>query len=217
MSKLYEHQRVGVDLFKKHQFFANFGEMGCGKTATAIVAIAELGLNNAIVVCPKPLIDNWVREISEWAPGYTALPCDGKTKVRREILNRLFDVNLQRKIFIINYEALLSKFVNQIFKVKWQVKVFDESHKLKGVGKKVKIQPAAKRIQSYRTWIMTGTPQPNNPLEIFGQFDVGLPGYLGSSYYHFRNRYADIYAGNGYPQIRRYINQDELKVKIARY
>ena len=46
--------------------------MGLGKTAQAILALRLLFhqgvIRQALVVCPKPLVHNWARELKMWAP-----------------------------------------------------------------------------------------------------------------------------------------------------
>ena len=47
-------------------------EMGLGKTVQVILSLRLLissgMLKRALVVCPKPLVINWTRELRTWAP-----------------------------------------------------------------------------------------------------------------------------------------------------
>ena len=47
-------------------------EMGLGKTMQAITTVRMLllagQLRNVLLICPKPLVTNWVREFRQWAP-----------------------------------------------------------------------------------------------------------------------------------------------------
>lgn len=212
MKTLFAHQRKGVDLFKNNSFFANFGEMGSGKTAQAAVALAELELANALIICPKSLLRNWESELTEWAPKHQVFVYTGTKSNKLNTLYEFFEFRERAKILVINYESIITKGVERISQVKWQLKVCDESHKLK--NRKSKTTKAVSKIPSFRTWIMTGTPTPNNPLEIYSQFDVGKPKYLGANFYSFRAEYADVYSGNGFPQIRGFKNLHRLKAKV---
>ena len=62
-------------------------EMGLGKTAQAILAMRLLfhqGLiRQALVVCPKPLVHNWARELKMWAPDVPFETMDGDAERRR--------------------------------------------------------------------------------------------------------------------------------------
>lgn len=75
---------------------------------------------------------------------------------------------------------------------------------------------AQKSGTKYR-WIMTGTPAPNNPLDIFSQFDFIRPGYLAPNFYVFRAIYAEVYTGAGFPMIKSYRNLDRLKTLVGAY
>ena len=58
-------------------------EMGLGKTAQAILALRLLfhqGLiRTALIVCPKPLVHNWARELKMWAPDVPFETFEGDT------------------------------------------------------------------------------------------------------------------------------------------
>ena len=62
-------------------------EMGLGKTMQAIVALRLLfhaGLiRRALVVCPKPLVINWTRELRTWAEDLPFEVIGGDTETRR--------------------------------------------------------------------------------------------------------------------------------------
>lgn len=218
MKKLFEHQRKGVDLFKlSHEFYCNFCDPGTGKTLMAIQAIAELDLPNALIVCPKSLIQNWINEFAEWAPQYHCFGYTGTASGKAKALKAWFACK-EKRVLIINYESLITKGVAPIFGGRWQLIVYDEAHKTKGYyHKKSKQGKAAKRLKTMRTWMMTGTPTPNNPLEVFSLFDIGKPGYLGANYYSFRAEYAITTKKNGFTQVLSYQNLPKLQQLVARY
>jgi len=68
--KLYKHQEKAINLVLKHKHFPLFMDMGTGKTPT-IVRLAEKlykeqGITRVMIVVPKNLIYNWMREINRF-------------------------------------------------------------------------------------------------------------------------------------------------------
>ena len=62
-------------------------EMGLGKTAQAILSLRLLfhqgQIRRALLICPKPLMHNWARELKLWAPDVPFESFDGGTEQRR--------------------------------------------------------------------------------------------------------------------------------------
>src|SRR5438045_9776904 len=62
-------------------------EMGLGKTMQAILALRLLFhaglLQRALIVCPKPLVLNWTRELRTWAEDLPFEVIGGDTEARR--------------------------------------------------------------------------------------------------------------------------------------
>lgn len=61
-----------------------------------------------------------------------------------------------------------------------------------------------------RRLLMSGTPIPNNILDVWAQFRLLDPGVFGTNYMRFRARYAQMGGYGGY-EVQQWINQDELK------
>ena len=75
-ANLYNYQKIGVQ-WLVHCYFNKVGtilgdDMGLGKTAQIIALIAEChersALNNAVIVVPNSLIENWKREFEFFCP-----------------------------------------------------------------------------------------------------------------------------------------------------
>jgi hypothetical protein len=85
--------------------------------------------------------------------------------------------------------------------------VFDESSRLKNSG--ARVYKAAKRLaDAIReendgfVVLMSGTPAPHDPCDLWAQAEIACPGYLReSSVTHLRRRLAVIDYGAGYPKI----------------
>ena len=83
----YPYQMEGIAFLMPRHAALLADEMGLGKTMQAILALRLLfhsGLiRRALVVCPKPLVINWSRELKMWADD---IPCEvigGNAESRR--------------------------------------------------------------------------------------------------------------------------------------
>jgi SNF2 family DNA or RNA helicase len=143
-------------------------EMGLGKTAQAIVALRLLfhaGLiHSALVVCPKPLVNNWSRELRSWAED---LPVDiiaGDTEARR----RAWLVS-NCPLKLVNYE-MLTRDAELLAddRVQFDVVVLDEAQRIK--NKESRTAEVVCSIRRRRSWALTGTPIENRPEDLVNIF-----------------------------------------------
>src|SRR5947209_19155536 len=74
----YPYQLEGIAFLMPRHAALLADEMGLGKTVQTILALRlmlQAGmLRRALLVCPKPLVYNWSRELRSWAEG---LPFEG--------------------------------------------------------------------------------------------------------------------------------------------
>ena len=147
--------------------------------------------------------------------------CDitkGPVKKRVESLDRALKFTpADKSLFVlVNYESVwrgdLAKLVE---KTPWTCLILDESHRVKSATGKASRwlarlglkHPKAKRL------CLTGTPMPQSPLDLFGQFRFLDSSVFGTSFSRMRARYA-ICDPRFPSKVRRYINQDELASKL---
>ncbi|MFO0968524.1 MAG: DEAD/DEAH box helicase [Gemmataceae bacterium] len=134
-------------------------EMGLGKTAQVIIALRLLfhsGLiQRALVVCPKPLVINWTRELKTWAQDlpFEVIAGDTPTRKAQWLASRC-------PVKLVNYELLTrdADFV-QDETVHFDVVVLDEAQRIK--NREAKTAQIVRGIQRARSWAMTGTPIEN--------------------------------------------------------
>src|SRR5207244_9933849 len=85
--KPFPYQVQGIAFLMPRHAALLADEMGLGKTMQTIVALRLLfhgGLiRNALVVCPKPLVINWSRELRMWADDIPFEVVGGDTAARR--------------------------------------------------------------------------------------------------------------------------------------
>lgn len=203
--KPWAHQLKAIGLAAQLPYYGLFFEQGAGKTSTAInisrVKFAEnKRLLRAIVFGPPIVVNNWRDEwiMHSKIKPFDIVPLIGSGAKRFRTFNdKAFGTNgeLLPKIFLTNYEALSMDNLFAAFQ-KWEPEelIFDESHRLKNFkAKRSKLAEelsnplGKKRPYSY---ILSGTPILNSPLDIFQQFlilDGGAT--FGRNYFAFRARY----------------------------
>lgn len=98
-----------------------------------------------------------------------------------------------------------------ILRQDWDLLVADEAHRLKQASGITSTFVA--RIQAKKKLLLTGTPMPHDPLDVFAQYRILDPGIFGTSYGAFRDRYA-ILGGFQNHQIIGWRNLDELNAKF---
>jgi SNF2 family DNA or RNA helicase len=153
-------------------------EMGLGKTMQAITAIRLLlhagEIRRVLLVCPKPLVTNWQREFTLWAP---ELPL---TVIEGEQTKRLWQWRLSdAPVKIANYELLNRD--RQILAdqdLKFDLVVLDEAQRIK--NRHGTTSQMVKSIARGRSWALTGTPVENSPEDLVGIFDFIAPGHITS-------------------------------------
>src|SRR5262249_39386436 len=85
--KPYPYQMEGIAFLMPRHAALLADEMGLGKTMQAILSLRLLfhaGLiRHALVVCPKPLVHNWSRELRMWADDVPFEVIGGDAETRR--------------------------------------------------------------------------------------------------------------------------------------
>ncbi len=153
-------------------------EMGLGKTMQAITAIRLLlhagELRSVLLVCPKPLVTNWRREFTLWAPELPVTIIEGNQQ-RRQWHWRLPDAPIK----IANYELLLRDCeLLESPAMRFDLVVLDEAQRIK--NRSSTTSQIVRSISRARSWAMTGTPVENSQEDLVGIFEFLSPGYLSS-------------------------------------
>ena len=155
----YPYQLKGIAFLMPRHAALLADEMGLGKTAQVIIALRLLfqsGLiHRTLIVCPKPLVINWTRELKLWAADlpYEIIGGDVATRKAQWFASRC-------PVKLVNYELLTrdEEFVADP-QVHFDVVVLDEAQRIK--NKDAKTARAARSISRDRSWAMTGTPIEN--------------------------------------------------------
>lgn len=151
-------------------------EMGLGKTMQAITAIRMLLLSgeirNALLVCPKPLVTNWMREFRQWAPEIPIAVIQGDSNKRAWVWS-----NPQAPVKIANYELMLKDSAiiddGSLF---FDLVLLDEAQRIK--NRNSTTSEVVRSIPRSRSWALTGTPIENSVEDLVSIFEFLSPGHL---------------------------------------
>jgi len=170
MPELLPYQVYGANWLKDRYRAGLHDEMGIGKTATVIAAVEMKGARRGIVICPSGLRANWIGEYHKF----------GKTELRlckaRTIHDFVAWSRNRYDVLVVGYEMAtkwrdafndLGEFLDFV--------IIDEAHYLKS--------PDAQRTKAIygadmsglggiaqwglHVYMLTGTPIPNDPIDIY--------------------------------------------------
>ena len=153
-------------------------EMGLGKTMQAITTIRMLllssQLRNVLLICPKPLVTNWMREFRQWAPEIPAVVIEGDQAKRQYIWNQQ-----DYPVRIANYELLMrDKALLEIPDMHFDLVILDEAQRIK--NRNSTTAEIVRALPRTRSWALTGTPIENSVEDLVNIFEFLQPGYLSS-------------------------------------
>ncbi|MFO0948458.1 MAG: DEAD/DEAH box helicase [Planctomycetota bacterium] len=150
-------------------------EMGLGKTMQTILSLRLLlraGIaRTGLLVCPKPLVTNWMREFALWAEEIPVMVVQGDTWQRRNCW-----IHDRCPIKVANYESISRD--EELFRsgvVSFDVVVLDEAQRIK--NRDSKTASVVHSIRRKRSWALTGTPVENRAQDLFSilEFVHGRP------------------------------------------
>lgn len=147
-------------------------DMGLGKTLQALTFImskAEAG--PALVVAPKSVIPNWVREAGRFAPLLNVSVLNSEPR-RKERIHAAGAYDL----ILCTYGVLTTE-CTEISKRRWNIVCLDEAHQIK--NRQSRASQAAMMIKADSRVILTGTPLQNHIGELWNLFQFINPGLLG--------------------------------------
>ena len=153
-------------------------EMGLGKTMQAISTIRMLlcsgQLRNVLLICPKPLVTNWLREFSVWAPEIPIAAIEGNA-AKRQFQWTAPEIPVK----VANYELLMRDYEIIVDSgLHFDLVALDEAQRIKNQSSTT--SEVARKIPRTRSWALTGTPVENSPDDLVGIFEFLQPGYLSN-------------------------------------
>lgn len=152
-----------------------FDEQGAGKTVSVIAAwdtlCARDEVDRMVVVAPKSMLGEWERDLERFRPGrYAIRLLSGTMRQRRAALARPADV------IVCNFEtvtALEDEMRAWLSQGRGRsLLVCDESFMVKNLDAVRSRSLRRVREWAARAWVLCGTPAPNAPSDLIGQFDL---------------------------------------------
>ncbi len=172
-----DHQAVNVAAMTIDGGFGLcvFDEQGAGKTVTAIYAydilVEKDEVDFALVVAPKSMIPEWPNDIQRFMPDlYRVAVGTGGRKEKRQAIRSGAD------ILVTNYETIsqMEPELRALLRSKGgrSILIVDESFYVKNLD--AKRTQALRRLREWcqRAFVLCGTPAPNAPQDLIGQFSI---------------------------------------------
>lgn len=170
----YQYDGVAF-LYPRHQAVLA-DEMGLGKTMQTIVTMRLLAgqgeIRRILLVCPKPLMTNWQRELDLWAPELPVTVIEGKQSRRTWLWE-----NAEAGVLLTNYESLVRDAESAARQPRpFDLMILDESQRIK--NRSSTTNQVVCSIPRRRSWALTGTPIENSIDDLVGIFQFVSPGCL---------------------------------------
>jgi SNF2 family DNA or RNA helicase len=176
--KPFQYQMEGIAFLMPRPGALLADEMGLGKTMQAIVSLRLLlqagDVRRALIVCPKPLVPNWLNELKLWAPDVPVEVIGGEAVARKVA----WTVS-KSPVKLVNYE-LLTRDAELLTdaQTRFDLVILDEAQRIKNeVNKTAEV---VRSIERNRSWALTGTPIENRPADLINIWKFVHPGELPS-------------------------------------
>lgn len=145
-------------------------DMGLGKTIQVLALLTVQAKKcPALIVAPKSLIFNWIKEAEKFSPDLKILNFTGTKR-----LNSLRDIR-QYDVVLTTYQSLRMD-IDLLKDVEFEHFILDEAQNIK--NPKSQVAMACRLIHAQKKLALTGTPVENSLLDLFSILSVVLPGLV---------------------------------------
>jgi len=180
LSRLREYQKMGVGWFWNLHREGLGGlladEMGLGKTVQSLGLVAGIAAypesnRPSLVICPASLVENWMREASEFIPGIR----------RHSYFGAARDLDFSRlgadDLIVTSYGTLRAD--RALFlKSEFSTILADEAQVFKNPS--TETSRVMRKLRAGSRFALTGTPIENSITDLWGIGQFALPGVFGS-------------------------------------
>lgn len=194
---LYTYQWDGVQWLRDLPRAYLADDMGLGKTVQAITAARFEQVKFPLTIAPASTIPNWRREIAKWWPAAPAWP-------------------------IISYSRLIQpRWRGTLSRYRWDLVVLDEAHYCKSPDAKRTDAALTLAAAADRTWLLSGTPLPNHPGELWPPIAYVWPGVAErhgcEEYEDWLNEFTFWTTTKYGPRVYATKNADVLREELGRF
>jgi len=207
-TELWAHQKDAVEFAAPLPGAMLAMDMGTGKTRVALELLDRWEAQLVLIVAPKSVVPVWPAEFRKHVPDSrweVLAPQKGSVAEKAEEIQRRcrFARDTGKRLAVVlNYDALTgggqsmfkgrpcSLMGKTLLMWNWDAVVLDESHRIKDPQGRRSLFLSRLLRKVPRRVALTGTPCPNNPLDIFAQYRAIAPEVFGESFVRFRDRYA---------------------------
>lgn len=197
-----KHQVECFNFIKNKDFFALFMDMGTGKSKVILMKLSYLidkgEVDKAIIILPNYLKYSWEEDHFQehFDKPYKTFVYEGNitSQKGKEKFNTFCQTKDKCRVFVVNVEAFQSENID-----KW-VKLFLDDHKcMVVIDESIVIKnPKAKRtikiVKGFSKLkhkaILSGTPTPNSPNDLYSQFDFLKSLFFRCSYFQFMHKHT---------------------------
>ncbi|MHB1696594.1 MAG: SNF2-related protein [bacterium] len=195
----YKHQIETLKFMLREKQSAVFNTMGTGKTITSLMALDYLFQNGlikkALIITPLLVInDAWISDCNTYFPHLFIQKLskrqdkaeDGISIINWDMVKILFDYTEEKD----PVTGKKTKKIIKTFDFDFGCVIIDESAKVRNVRTK-RFETLKRYLPVEYTFILSGLPAPNTPLEYWSQFYLMDGGKtLGVNYWQFLNNHA---------------------------
>ncbi len=217
----WKHQKEAFDFAmpRMEKGVALFMDMGTGKSKVVVDLICNIEEKplRIVILCPKTVAPVWPREFRKHSwKDFHITNFSGMTAGRREKeitkMQNAYKAG-NNTVAILNYElAYRDPFATFLMKGN-DLLVCDESHKIKSPSGQASRFCGRLAKKSKRRILLTGTPLPHSPEDIYAQFRAMNTEIFGHTATAFRNRFS-VQWGQ-YPSQRKWFTDGEYENRIA--
>lgn len=207
-------------------------DMGTGKSKVAIDLAANWQSQATIIICPLSVGEAWIKQLSIHHPGpYIAETfMTGPVKQRATRMIEMLQLATHRRVpafVIVNYDAVWRSPFGPVYNknnritdkglilgMAWDLAILDEGHRIKTPSSRVSWFCRSLRNKAQRRLVLSGTPMPHSPLDIYAQMRFLNPDVFGTSFNLFRQEYA-VLGGENNRMVFGFKHLDDLHAKFA--
>ena len=197
-------QRAGIAYGADRDSVLIGDDMGLGKTIQAIGLLNVQDAKKVLIICPASIKLNWRNELKKWLVKPLNIGiAEGKSYPVSDVV-------------IINYD-IVAKHLDQIRMTEWDAIIVDEAHYLKNPksarAKAILGEKETKPLTAKRKIVLTGTPIPNRPIELFPVANWLFPSAF-SSFFGFAKKFCNARQGSYGWDFTGSSNLDELQEQL---